>query len=90
MDKLALQSSGVVIAAGSSPPELTLREIWMMLWRRRRIVYGSLIAFFLLGIAALTVSTRRYLSVGEIQVQKDSVSSLCLQTDAADAPSDAL
>jgi capsular exopolysaccharide synthesis family protein len=91
LDKqLALQSSGVVIAARSSPPELTLREIWMMLWRRRRIIYGSVAAFFLLGILALMISTRRYRSVGELQVQKDSASSLGLQMDGADVPSDAL
>lgn len=90
MDKLALQSPGVVIAAGSSPPELTLREIWMMLWRRRRIIYGTMITFFLLGILALMISTRRYKATGEIQVQKDSGGSLGLQMDSADTPSDAL
>ena len=90
MDKLALQSSSVVIAAGSSTPELTLREIWMMLWRRRMIIYGSVAVFFLLAILALMASTRRYRSVGEIQVQKDSPSSLGLQTDGTDTPSDAL
>lgn len=90
MDKLALQSSDIVIAAGASSPELTLREIWMMLWRRRMIIYGSVAVFFLLAILALMVSTRRYRSVGEIQVQKDSTSSLGLQTDGTDAPSDAL
>jgi len=90
LDKLALQSSDIVIAAGASSPELTLREIWMMLWRRRMIIYGSVAVFFLLAILALMVSTRRYRSVGEIQVQKDSTSSLGLQTDGTDAPSDAL
>jgi polysaccharide biosynthesis transport protein len=40
---------------------------------------------------ALMISTRRYRSVGEIQVQKDSISSLGLQSDGAtDTPSDAL
>lgn len=90
MDKLALQSPGVVISASPSSPELTLREIWMMLWRRRKIIYGSVAVFFLLGILALMVSTRRYKSVGEIQVQKDSAGSLGIQTDSTDAPSDAL
>ena len=90
MDKLALQSSDVVILSRSSSPELTLREIWKMLWRRRRIIYGSVAVFFLLAILALMVSTRRYQSVGEIQVQKDSTSSLGLQTDGVDTPSDAL
>jgi capsular exopolysaccharide synthesis family protein len=89
MDKLALQPSNVVIAAGSSPSELTLREIWMMLWRRRAIIFGAVGVFFLLGVLALMASTRRYLSIGEIQVQKDSASSLGLQTNA-DVPSDAL
>jgi len=54
------------------------------------IIYGSVAVFFLLAILALMVSTRRYRSVGEIQVQKDSTSSLGLQTDGTDAPSDAL
>jgi polysaccharide biosynthesis transport protein len=90
LDKLALQSSDVVILSRSSSPELTLREIWKMLWRRRRIIYGSVAVFFLLAILALMVSTRRYQSVGEIQVQKDSTSSLGLQTDGVDTPSDAL
>jgi capsular exopolysaccharide synthesis family protein len=60
-----------------------------MLWRRRRIIYGAVAGFFLLGILALMVSTRRYRSIGEIQVQKDSASALGLQTNA-DVPSDAL
>jgi len=62
----------------------------MMLWRRRMIIYGSVAVFFLLAILALMASTRRYRSVGEIQVQKDSPSSLGLQTDGTDTPSDAL
>ena len=90
MDKIALQSPGVVIAAGSSSPELTLREIWMMLWRRRRIIYGSIGVCLLLAILLLMISTRRYRSVGEIQVQKDSGTALGLQTDSSDTPSDAL
>jgi succinoglycan biosynthesis transport protein ExoP len=90
LDKLALPPSNIVIAAGSSSYELTLREIWMMLWRRRKIVYASMAIFILLAFLALAISTRRYRSVGEIQVQKDSISSLGLQTDGTDAPSDAL
>ena len=90
MDKLALQSSHVVIAANSPSPELTLREIAAMLARRRAIIYMSLAIFFLLAIVALLVSTRRYKSVGEIELQKDSTGSLGLQTDTGDAPSDAL
>ena len=46
----------------------------MMLTRRRAIIYVSLGAFFLLAILALTVSTRRYRSMGEIEVQKESTS----------------
>jgi len=90
LDKLALQSSHVVIAANSPSPELTLREIAAMLARRRAIIYMSLAIFFLLAIVALLVSTRRYKSVGEIELQKDSTGSLGLQTDTGDAPSDAL
>jgi capsular exopolysaccharide synthesis family protein len=62
----------------------------MMLMRRRRILYTSLAAFFVLAIIALIFSTRRYKSVGEIELQKDSPSSLGIQTEAADTPADAL
>jgi polysaccharide biosynthesis transport protein len=89
LDKLALQPSHVVIAANPPSPELTLREIAAMLVRRRAIIYMSLGIFFLLAILALIVSTRRYKSVGEIEVQK-ATGSLGLQTDTGDAPSDAL
>jgi capsular exopolysaccharide synthesis family protein len=61
-----------------------------MLTRRRRIIYISLSVCFLLAILALIFSTRRYKSVGEIELQKDSTSSLVIQTGSADAPSDAL
>ena len=90
LDKLAFQPSHVVIAAGSSLPELTLREVGRMLTRRRAIIYVTVAVFFLLGLLALTLSTRRYQSVGEIELQKDSPSSLGIQTDTADTPSDAL
>ncbi len=62
----------------------------MMLTRRRSIIYVSLCAFFLLAILALVASTRRYRSMGEIEVQKESTSALGIQTDSADTPSDAL
>jgi capsular exopolysaccharide synthesis family protein len=62
----------------------------MMLTRRRGIIYISFAAFFLLALLALIFSTRRYKSVGEIELQKDSTSSLGIQTDSGDAPSDAL
>jgi polysaccharide biosynthesis transport protein len=71
-------------------PELTLREVGMMLMRRRGIIYISLSGFFLLAILGLIFSTRRYKSVGEIELQKDSTNSLGIQTEAADTPSDAL
>jgi succinoglycan biosynthesis transport protein ExoP len=91
MDKIALQPSAVVITANPSSPELTLREVGVMLTRRRFIIYVSLLICFLLAILALIVSTRRYKSVGEIELQKDSTASLGIQTtDNGDAPSDAL
>jgi polysaccharide biosynthesis transport protein len=62
----------------------------MMLMRRRGIIYITLAGFFLLAIVALTFSTRRYKSVGEIELQKDSTSSLGIQAEAAETPSDAL
>jgi polysaccharide biosynthesis transport protein len=90
LDKLAFQPSHLVIAAPPPPPDLTLREVGMMLTRRRAIIYVSLCAFFLLAILALATSTRRYRSMGEIEVQKESTSALGIQTDSADTPSDAL
>jgi polysaccharide biosynthesis transport protein len=90
VDKLAYQPSHLVIAAGSSMPELTLREVGTMLTRRRGIIYVTVLVFLMLGILALTFSTRRYRSIGEIELQKDSPSSLGLQTDSADTSSDAL
>ena len=67
-----------------------MREVGAMLARRRAIIYVSLSAFFLLAILALAASTRRYRSMGEIEVQKESTSALGIQTDSADTPSDAL
>jgi succinoglycan biosynthesis transport protein ExoP len=90
VDKLAHQPSHMVITPGSSMPELTLREVGTMLTRRRGIIYVTVLVFFLLGILALTFSTRRYRSIGEIELQKDSTSSLGIQTDSPDAPTDAL
>jgi polysaccharide biosynthesis transport protein len=90
LDKIAFQPSHVVIAASSSAPELTLREVGTMLTRRRGIIYASLLLFVLLGILALVFSTRRYKSVGEIELQKESQSSLGIHPDSGDAPSDAL
>jgi polysaccharide biosynthesis transport protein len=61
-----------------------------MLGRRRGIIFASVAACFLLAILALMFSTRRYKSVGEIELQKDATASLGIQTDTADIPSDAL
>ena len=85
-----MQPSHVVVTAGRPAPELTLREIGVMLGRRRWIVFISLAVCFLLGILALIFSTRRYKSVGEIELQKDTTASLGIQTATADIPSDAL
>jgi polysaccharide biosynthesis transport protein len=61
-----------------------------MLTRRRGIIYTSFAAFLMLALLALIFATRRYKSVGEIELQKDATSSLGIQTDSGDAPSDAL
>jgi polysaccharide biosynthesis transport protein len=90
LDKLAFQPSHAIITATSPPPELTLREVGAMLARRRRIISLYLSACFLLGVLALLLSTRRYQSVGEIELQKDSTNTLGVQTASADAPTDAL
>jgi succinoglycan biosynthesis transport protein ExoP len=90
LDKLAFQLSHAVITATSPPPELTLREVGAMLARRRRIILLYSSVFFFLGVLALLLSTRRYKSVGEIELQKDSTNTLGVQTASADAPTDAL
>ena len=91
LDRVAFQPSHVVIAASpSQTPELTLREVGAMIARRRTIIYVSLAVFFLLAILALMLSTRRYNSVGEIELQKESASALAIQTESGDIPSDAL
>lgn len=90
LNKITFQPPPMVIAARPLSPELTLREVGTMLARRRGIIYFSLAIFFLLAVLALAISTRRYKSVGEIELQKDSTSALGLRNDSADAPSDAL
>lgn len=90
MDKLALQPQRVLSATIAPAQEVTIREVWAMLWRRRKIIYASLAIFLTLAAAALLSSTWRYRSVGEIEVQKDSISSLGLQPGGGDAPSDAV
>jgi capsular exopolysaccharide synthesis family protein len=61
-----------------------------MLARRSGIIYSSLAVFLLLAIVAVTCSTRRYKSVGEIELQKENSGSLGLQQESAETPSDAL
>lgn len=90
MNKLALQPSHGATAAVSTIPEVTLREVGTMLVRRRSVIFTTMVVFLLLGTSALVLSTRRYRSVGEIELQKDSAGSLGIQTGSADAPSDAL
>ena len=90
MDKIVLQTPHSAIPTKPASSELTLREVVTMLMRRRRIIYISMAIFLVLGILALSMSTRRYKSVGEIELQKDMTGSLGLQTAGADVPSDAL
>ena len=61
-----------------------------MLARRSAIIYVSLAIFLLLAIVALVFSTRRYKSIGEIELQKENSGSLGIQQGSADTPSDAL
>lgn len=61
-----------------------------MLARRTAIVYASLAIFLVVAILALVFSTRRYKSVGEIELQKENTGSLGIQTGSPDNPSDAL
>ena len=90
LDKLSLHSPRLVVAPRPSPAsELSFRELGMMLWRRQRLIYTTILVFILLALVAVAFSTRRYRATGEIEVQKDSVSSLNLQS-GNESPSDAL
>lgn len=76
----------------SSGNELTLRGLYYIYRRRRKIVYGATAGLFLLCILYCITATRLYESVGTIQIQKESSDGLGLDSlmSAAGDASDAL
>ena len=70
--------------------ELTLQDLFSIFRRRQKIVYGTLLAFVVLGVLYCAISTRRYESSGTIQVQKQGSDAMGLEsmmTGAADSAS---
>jgi capsular exopolysaccharide synthesis family protein len=60
--------------------ELTLRQIWAVAYRRRKILFRASVASLLLVLGVALFSTRRYESKGEIQIQKDASDALRLDS----------
>jgi capsular exopolysaccharide synthesis family protein len=58
--------------------ELTLRDLFLIYRRRRRIVYGTLLLFGALAAIYCAFCTRRYEATGTLQVQKESSDSMGL------------
>jgi capsular exopolysaccharide synthesis family protein len=82
--------------AGSVPAanaELTLRDVLLILRRRRHILFMVCAACILLAAIKCVLSTRRYESVASIQIQKEDADSLNIESalgSAAEGASDAL
>ena len=80
-------------AYDEQPSELTLRHLWEVAKRRRKLVLRATIATCALALILGLASTRKYESRGEIQLQKDSSDALGLDSmmsGSAAAESDAL
>jgi succinoglycan biosynthesis transport protein ExoP len=72
--------------------DLTIKDLWSLLLRRRGILFGTILVLFSMAVAVCVFSTRRYLATGAIQVQKDSSDALGLESmmGEAESTSDAL
>ena len=72
--------------------ELTLKSLWAVLRRRRRVVYWSLAIWVVLGALVCLIMTPRYRAIGEIEVAKQSSDGLGLQSlmPTTDTTSDAM
>ena len=73
--------------------ELTLLHLWEIVKDRRRLVLGMLVLAIGIAVLAAVFSTRKYVAVGEIQIQKDSTDALGLDSlmgGAAGGATDAL
>lgn len=77
----------------NSRKELTLGDLGVIYRRRRQIVYWTICTILLLAALYSIFSTRRYQAKGTIQVQKESVDAMGLESmmsGATDGASDAL
>jgi polysaccharide biosynthesis transport protein len=72
--------------------ELTLKDLWMLLQQRRSIVVWTTLVIVALAGTFCLLCTRRYEVHGQIQIQKESMDGLGLESmmGAADGASDAL
>ena len=72
--------------------ELTLKSLWAVLRRRRRVVYWSLAIWVVAGALVCVIMTPRYRAIGEIEVAKQSSDGLGLQSlmPTTDTTSDAM
>ena len=72
--------------------QLTLKSLWAVLRRRRRVVYWSLALWAVAGALVCIIMTPRYRAIGEIEVAKQSSDGLGLQSmmPTTDTPSDAM
>jgi succinoglycan biosynthesis transport protein ExoP len=73
--------------------ELTLRDLWTILERRRKLVLISVVSFVALASIYCVLCTRRYQATGVVQMQKESADAMgldSLMSSAAGGASDAL
>jgi succinoglycan biosynthesis transport protein ExoP len=72
--------------------EVSVRDLWSILVRRRAIVLGTLAVFASAAVVYCVLSPRLYKATGEVQVQKEAADALGLEnmTGSADGEGDAL
>lgn len=72
--------------------ELTIKDLWNILSRRKAILLGSVILFVGAAIVYCATSTRLYKATSEVQVQKETADALGLESmiGPAESESDAL
>ncbi len=79
-------SAGYVRLAGQ--PDLSLRDFWRILKRRKRIVVASIVACFLLALLVSLLMSPKYESVSVLEVNKENSDILgldALQTGMSDS-----
>src|SRR5580658_4931791 len=72
--------------------ELTIKDLWNTLSRRKAILLGSVILFVGGGIVYCATATRLYKATSEVQVQKETADALGLESmiGPVESESDAL